>query len=134
MSSGFLKRLKAAHAALTCYTAFTCWGRPQPIGGSIWGADRHFGKKTQPRCHARDDIILSVLIFIADFICCCALQPRAGVAADQSAQNHVFASSFWLLWHHFLVFIFAKYAIWLSDQFISKLGDFYHIDLTVAAW
>ena len=56
------------------------------------------------------------------------------MAADQSAQNHVFAGVFWLLWHHFLVFIFEKYAIRSSDQFISKLGDFYHIDVTVSAW
>ena len=56
------------------------------------------------------------------------------MVANQSAQNHVFARVFWLLWHLVLVFIFTEYAIWSGDQFISKLGDFYHIDVPVSAW
>ena len=44
------------------------------------------------------------------------------MAADQSAQNHVFARVFWLLRHYFLL-LFSEICP-VSDQFISKLGDF----------
>ena len=41
----------------------------------------------------------------------------------------MFAGRFWVLRHHVLVFIFAEHAIWSGDHFISKFGDFYHIDV-----
>ena len=55
------------------------------------------------------------------------------MASDQTAQNHVFAGSFRILWHFVLVFIFADYAAGSGDHFISKFGDFYNIDVAFFA-
>ena len=122
------------YAPSTRHTALTCWGGSQPFCRYFWLTDRHAGKKTQSRCHPYNNIILSVFIFFTDFIRGCHLQPRTSLASDQPAQNHVFAGRFWVLRHYVLVFISAEYAIWTSDHFISKLGDFYHINVALFAW